>query len=145
MFDLIYFVSMSYKSVSLKYLVLNSETLKISSAQQITTEFFKTFLTKMFSYNFLKGRGLMFGRNLVPFIMVSGNMANVMDMVPTVCYFQKQSSMQRSTVVDGKMEKSMYVFDFSAIHAHRNTCLYTLLIYFAPFSISLGVWDVLLQ
>lgn len=38
-------------------------------------------------------------------------MENAMDMVPTVCFSQKQRSMQRSTAVDGKMEKSMYVFD----------------------------------
>lgn len=60
----------------------------------------------MISHHFLKGRGPKFGRNLVTFMMVSGKMESVMDMEPTVSYFQKQSCMQQSTVVDGKMEKS---------------------------------------
>ena len=56
---------------------------------------------------FLQGMELRFGRSPVPFIMASGNMENVMDMVPTACYSQKQRNMQRSTLVDGKMERSM--------------------------------------
>ncbi len=47
----------------------------------------------------------------MPFMMESGNMESVMDMVPTVCDSQRQRSMQGSTVVDGKKERNMYVFD----------------------------------
>lgn len=47
----------------------------------------------------------------MPFTMESGKTENAMDMVPTVYFSQKQRSMKRSTAVDGKMEKSMYVFD----------------------------------
>lgn len=61
----------------------------------------------IFFFFFLQGMELRFGRSPVPFIMASGNLENVMDMVPTVCYSQKQRNMQRSTVVDGKMERSM--------------------------------------
>lgn len=61
--------------------------------------------------------------------MESGNLGSVMDMVPAVCYSQIRS-MQGSTVVDGKMERSTYVF-YILLHIHAaNTCMYTL-IYFA--------------
>lgn len=60
---------------------------------------------------FFKGRGLRFGGSLVPFMMESGNMENVMDMVPTACCSQTQRSTQRNTAVNGRMEKSMYVLD----------------------------------
>lgn len=61
----------------------------------------------------------------MPFIMESGNVENVTDMVPTVCYSQKQRSMQGSTVVAGKMERSMYVFDI-LLNMHTETRVCTL-------------------
>lgn len=68
----------------------------------------------MLHYSF-KGRELRFGRSLLPFMMESGSLENVMDMVPTVCCSQDQMSTPQSTVVDGKMERSMYVFE-SVLH-----------------------------
>lgn len=84
-----------------------------------------TLWLKLLLIIFFKGRELRFGRSLVPFIMESGNLENVMDMVPTVCYSQKQRSMQGSTVVDGKMERSMYVFDI-LLYLHTLTHVCTL-------------------
>lgn len=69
-----------------------------------------------------KGKELRSGRSLVPSITESGNLENVMGTAPSVCCTQKLRSMQGSTAVDGKMERSMYVFD---IRAHCNTCMYT--------------------
>lgn len=76
-------------------------------------------------YYFFKGREPKFGRSLVPFIMESGNVENVTDMVPTVCYSQKQRSTLGSTVVDGKMERSMYVLDI-LLNMHTVTRVCTL-------------------
>lgn len=42
---------------------------------------------------FLQGREFRCGRNLVLFMMESGNLENVMDMVPMVCCSQNQRSM----------------------------------------------------
>lgn len=74
---------------------------------------------------FYKAREIRLGRSLVPFIMESGNSENVTGMVPTAFYSQNQRSMWRSTVVNGQMERSMYV---SAImfhmHATRHIGMY---------------------
>lgn len=60
---------------------------------------------------FFKGRGLRFGRSLVQFTVVSGNLENVKVTEPTVHYSKKQRSIRGSMLVDGKMERNMYVFD----------------------------------
>ena len=91
-------------------------------------------IAKMLAF-FPKGKELRFGRTPVPFMMESGNMENVMVMVPTVFCSQKQRSMQGSTAVDGKMGGSMYVFEL--LHAHCDTCMYTV-IYLLSFFREMG-------
>lgn len=59
--------------------------------------------------NLFKERELRFGESVVPFIMESGNLENVMDMVPTAYYSQEKRNTKGSTVEDGKMGRSMYV------------------------------------
>lgn len=72
----------------------------------------------------------------MPFIMESGNLENVMDMAPTVYYSQKQRSMYGSTVVDGKMERSMYVSD-TLLYTHCNKMYVHPVIYFVSLFLSL--------
>ena len=68
-------------------------------------------------FNLFKERELRFGRRMVPFIMESGNLENMMDMVPTVYHSRERRSMQRSTAEVGKMERKMYVLDLLP-HVH---------------------------
>lgn len=57
-----------------------------------------------------KEKGLRFGRRMVPSITESGNKANPMDTVPTLCSSHKQRSMSENTAASGKTGKNMYVF-----------------------------------
>ncbi|XP_056874606.1 MORN repeat-containing protein 3 isoform X2 [Takifugu flavidus] len=70
---------------------------------------------------FFKGGGLRCGINLEPFTVESGNMGDLTDTGPTACCSKKQRCMQRSTVVNGKMEESTYGY---GTNVYGNSALY---------------------